>query len=118
VIAGESDLGADRIYSLQLPAGAWSDPSIAPLEAVLEPLKVIASPVPAADAGSDLENIQSAGVPVLALNQDATPYFDYHHSADDTLAIVDPQQLKQNVAAWAATLSVLADSTVDFRRKK
>jgi Zn-dependent M28 family amino/carboxypeptidase len=118
VIAGESDLGADRIYSLQLPAGAWSDPSIAPLEAVLAPLKVIASPVPATDAGSDIENVHRAGVPVLALNQDATRYFDYHHSADDTLAIVDPQQLKQNVAAWAATLSVLADSTADFRRER
>lgn len=118
VIAGESDLGADRIYSLQLPAGAWPDPSIVPLEAVLAPLEVIASPVPATDGGADIENIQSAGVPVLALNQDATRYFDYHHSADDTLAIVDPQQLKQNVAAWAATLSVLADSTVDFRRKR
>lgn len=118
VIAGESDLGADRIYSLQLPAGAWPDPSIAPLEAVLAPLEVIASPVPATDGGADIENIQGAGVPILALNQDATRYFDYHHSADDTLAIVDPQQLKQNVAAWAATLSVLADSTVDFRRKK
>jgi Zn-dependent M28 family amino/carboxypeptidase len=117
VIAGESDLGADRVYSLQLPAGAWADPSIAPLEAVLAPLKVIASPEPASDGGADIENIQSAGVPILALNQDATRYFDYHHSADDTLAIVDPQQLKQNVAAWAATLSVLADSTLDFRRK-
>jgi len=44
------------------------------------------------------------GVPVFALNQDASRYFDYHHSQDDTLAIVDPQRLKQNVAAWAATL--------------
>ena len=118
VIAGESDLGADRIYSLQLPAGGWSDPAIVPLEAVLAPLKVIASPDPASDGGADVENIHRAGVPILALNQDATRYFDYHHSADDTLAIVDPQQLKQNVAAWAAMLSVLADSSVDFRRKK
>jgi Zn-dependent M28 family amino/carboxypeptidase len=115
-LAGESDLGSDRIYSLQLPAGAWDQSDIKPLEAVLAPLKVIAAPVPADEGGSDVDEIHAAGVPVLALNQDASRYFDYHHTADDTLAIVDPAQLQQNVAAWAATLSVLADSSHDFRK--
>jgi len=114
-IAGESDLGADAIYSLQLPKGAWDAPDIAPLESVLAPLKVMAIRKPASDGGSDVEDIQGAGVPVLALNQDASRYFDYHHTADDTLAIVDPAQLRQNVAAWAATLSILADTRHDFR---
>jgi Zn-dependent M28 family amino/carboxypeptidase len=117
-IAGESDLGADNVYGLQLPAGAWAAPDIAPLEAVLAPLKVMARPVPPDDAGSDVEEIMGAGVPVFALNQDANRYFDYHHSQDDTLAIIDPQQLRQNVAAWAATLSVLGDTSVDFRKVK
>jgi hypothetical protein len=117
-IAGESDLGADRVYGLQLPAGAWKAPDIAPLEDVLAPLKVMARPMPAEEAGSDVEEIQGAGVPVFALNQDASRYFDYHHSQDDTLAIIDPQQLRQNVAAWAATLSILADTDVDFRKVK
>ena len=84
---------------------------MAPLEPVLAPLKIMASTVAGTEAGSDVEDIQGAGVPVLALNQDASRYFDYHHTADDTLQIVDPVQLKQNVAAWAATLSILADST-------
>ena len=74
--------------------------------------------MPPEDAGSDVEEIQGAGVPVFALNQDASRYFDYHHSQDDTLAIVDPAQLSQNVAAWAATLSILADTNVDFRKVK
>jgi Peptidase family M28 len=117
-IAGESDLGADFVYGLQLPAGAWDAPDIAPLESVLAPLKIMARRAPTEDAGSDVEGIQSAGVPVFALNQDASRYFDYHHSQDDTLAIIDPQQLRQNVAAWAATLSILADTSVDFRKVK
>jgi len=117
-IAGESDVGADNVYGLQLPAGAWSAPDIAPLESVLAPLKVMARAVPTEDAGSDVEEVQGAGVPVLALNQDASRYFDYHHSQDDTLAIIDPAQLRQNVAAWAATLSILADTAVDFRKVK
>jgi Zn-dependent M28 family amino/carboxypeptidase len=117
-IAGESDLGADRVYGLQMPAGAWNVPDIAPLETVLASLKVMARPSPPEDAGSDLEDVKAAGVPVFALNQDASRYFDYHHSQDDTLAIVDPAQLRQNVAAWAATLSILADTDADFRKTK
>ena len=75
----------------------------------------MADPRPATNAGSDVEEIQGAGVPVFSLAQDGMRYFDYHHSADDTLAIVDPEQLKQNVAAWAATLYMLANSDIDFR---
>ena len=118
VLAGESDLGADNVYSLQLPAHAWDHADIKPLEAVLAPLKIIASSEAATEAGSDVEGIQAAGVPVFALNQDATRYFDYHHTADDTLAIVDRAQLNQNVAAWAATLSILADTDATFRGTK
>ena len=115
VIAGESDLGADSIYSLQLPPGGWG--ALQPLQSVLAPLKVMASPLPAAEGGTDNEDIHKAGVPVFALNQDAGRYFDDHHSADDTLAIVDPAQLRQNVAAWTATLYMLADSDADFRKE-
>ncbi len=108
----------DDIFCLQLPAGAWALPDVAPPESVLAPLRIIASPVPVTDAGSDVDDIAGAGVPVFLLYQDASHYFDYHHSADDTLAIVDPERLKRNVAAWAATLDVLADSAADFRKVK
>jgi hypothetical protein len=45
----------------------------------------------------------------VSLNQDGTRYFDIHHTPDDTLAMVDKKQLQQNVAAWTASLAVLAD---------
>ena len=118
VLAGESDLGSDNIYMLELPKGAVDDPRLATLPTILAPLKIIVGKTQAVDGGSDVEAIHKAGVPVLALHQDANRYFDYHHSADDTLAIVDPLQLRQNVAAWAATLDVIADSDVDFRAAK
>ena len=35
-------------------------------------------------------------------------YFDYHHTPDDTLDKIDPEQLRQNVAAWTAMLAVLS----------
>ena len=50
----------------------------------------------------------AAGVPAVGLSQDGTYYFDVHHTPDDTLDKVDPEQLRQNVAAWTAMLAVLS----------
>lgn len=117
VMASESDLGADRIYALMLPKDAMKQPSLAELWTVLAPLKIFVSRDPAPFGGADVEGLQEAGVPVFTLRQDASRYFDLHHSADDTLDKVDPVQLNQNVAAWAALLFMLADSDADFRPK-
>ena len=117
VAAAESDLGADRVYRLELPQDALRRRALKPQARLLAPLKVLVSRNAPKHAGSDVEGLQKAGVPVFALDQDASRYFDIHHSADDTLAVVDRAQLGQNVAAWAALLYLLADSDVDFRAK-
>jgi Zn-dependent M28 family amino/carboxypeptidase len=117
VIAGESDLGADRIYALMLPPGVAARPEFRPLATLMAPLKIFVARDPAPFGGSDTDGLQKAGVPVFALRQDASRYFDLHHSADDTLDKVDPAQLNQNVAAWVALIYMLADSDVDFRVK-
>ncbi|MBX3480427.1 MAG: M20/M25/M40 family metallo-hydrolase [Caulobacter sp.] len=115
IVAGESDLGADRIYAIQLPKGALAAPQMADLPALMAPLKIIVSREPAPFAGSDTEGLQAAGVPVMSLRQSALRYFDLHHSPDDTLDKIDPAQLNQNVAAWVSVLFLIADSDIDFR---
>ena len=57
---------------------------------------------------SDVEPTIAFGAPWISLNQDGMRYFDYHHTPDDTLDKVDPEQLRQNVAAWAAMLATLS----------
>ena len=118
VLAGESDSGADRIYSLQVPAGSLDHPVIKTATRVLMPLKIYLDRTPAAHGGADIGGIEEAGVPVINLKQDASRYFDYHHTADDTLNKVDPIQLAQNVAAWTSFLYLVADSDIDFRALK
>ena len=54
-------------------------------------------------------------MPTFRLNQDGADYFDVHHTADDVLERIDPDNLDQNVAAWAALLWMLAESDADFR---
>ena len=50
-----------------------------------------------------------SGVAGIGVAQSGLRYFDYHHTPDDTLDKIDPQQLRQNVAAWTAMLAVAAN---------
>jgi len=118
VLAGESDTGADRIYSLKLPAGAQKHTIATVAGNVLAPLKIYVNRDPSAHGGSDIEGLEEAGVPSIELEQDASRYFDYHHTMDDTLNKVRPDELAQNVAAWASFIYLVADSDIDFRALK
>jgi carboxypeptidase Q len=117
VLAGESDFGTDRVYSLALPAAVAKSAFATTVARVLEPIGVLAARGPARHAGTDVDPTVEAGVPAFALLQDGTQYFDIHHTANDTLDKVDREQLDQNVAAWAALVWLAADSEVDFRSK-
>jgi len=118
VLTGESDTGADRIYSLKLPAGGAAHPIATTAGNLLAPLKIYVNREPAAHGGADIEGLEKAGVPSIELEQDASRYFDYHHTADDTLNKVRPDELAQNVAAWASFIYLVADSDIDFRAMK
>ena len=82
---------------------------------MLFPIGVLSSNQPELHGGVDIGPLAGAGVPVFGLAQDGGRYFDLHHTADDTLDKIDPDQLNQNVAAWTALVWLIADSDVDFR---
>ena len=115
VLASESDFGADRVYSVSLPAGAFATPFGATLVRVLAPIAVVPSNQPPGNGGADTAPLAHLGVPIFLLNQDGTKYFDVHHTANDTLDKIDRTALSQNVAAWAALVWLVADSDIDFR---
>jgi carboxypeptidase Q len=115
IAAGESDFGADRIYSLNLPRGAQGSDFAKLAGRVLDPLGVLVTDRPGTEGGTDVGPTVEAGTPVFELNQDGSRYFDLHHTPDDTFDKIDPAQLSQNVAAWAALVWLIADSDVDFR---
>jgi Zn-dependent M28 family amino/carboxypeptidase len=114
IAAGESDFGADRVYSVSLPKGAMESPFGQTLVRVFAPLGIVPSSN-APQGGSDVGPLGAAGVPLFDLNQDGTKYFDFHHTSDDTLDKIEPAELAQNVAAWAALAWLVADTDVDFR---
>ena len=109
VLAAESDFGADRVWrfttSFPERASAVSDR----LQAALAPLG-IGRGTEEVHGGTDVEPTLALGVAGLDLSQSGMRYFDYHHTPEDTLDRIDPEQLKQNVAAWATMLAVVADA--------
>jgi hypothetical protein len=106
-IAGESDFGSDRVWRFGSQLMKSDPPAYAQLAAALAPLGITKNDKAEAD-GTDVDPTIQAGAPWVSLNQDGTRYFDYHHTPDDTLDKIDPEQLRQNVAAWTAMLATLS----------
>ncbi len=103
----ESDFGADRIYRVTSRLGDARRDEARMIGAALAPLGIVTGAFDRAE-GSDIGPMLADGLPGVGLSQDGTRYFDVHHTPDDTLDKVDPVQLRQNVAAWTATLAILA----------
>ncbi len=113
-LAMESDFGADNIWGVEftLPeaAKAMSDQ----IAAALLPLGIGRS-AGKAGGGADIGPIISENNPaIIDLQQNGMRYFDLHHTPDDTLDKIDPEQLRQNVAAWTTVLSIVANSEIDL----
>jgi Zn-dependent M28 family amino/carboxypeptidase len=70
----------------------------------------------ASSPGSDIATMAAVGVPALGLMQDGRTYFNYHHSAADTLDKIVPAELRENAAAMAVMAYALARSTQSLPR--
>ncbi len=62
------------------------------------------------DPEADVSFLTQAGVPTLGLDVDTSKYFWYHHSAGDTMAVIDRDDMARCVATMAAMAYVLADA--------
>ncbi len=108
-LAMESDFGADRVWRIDFNLAPANKPLRDKIAAALAPMGIVVGERKAG-GGTDVEPVIAAQkLAVIDLNQDGTRYFDLHHTPDDTLDKVDPVQLEQNVAAWAAVLGVVAN---------
>ena len=110
-IGAESDFGAARIYALHagVKESAW--PVIEQIGQVLAPLGIVTERNAAdADAGPDTGEFALKGMAWAQLAQDGTDYFDWHHTANDTLDKIDPKALDQQAAAYAVLAYLAAEA--------
>jgi hypothetical protein len=116
-LGAESDFGAGRIYAFRAGASAQAAPVIAQIGQVLAPLGIVTeTDVDKGDPGPDIGPFAKLGMPWGQLSQDGTDYFDWHHTANDTLDKIDPKALDQQAAAYAVMAYLAAESKVDFGR--
>ncbi len=115
VLAGESDFGSGRVWQINSRVAPEDLPLFDEIAKLLAPLGVERGDNEA-DGGADLSPLAPARVPLIGLSQDGTYYFDWHHTANDTLDKIDPKDLDQNVAAWAAAAYAAAEMSGEFGR--
>ena len=110
----DSDFGAGRIWRMSASVKPEARGAIAQIASVLAPLGVAYDASRPGGGGSDLSQMHARGMAALSLTQDGTHYFDWHHTANDTLDKIDPADLAQNVAVYAAWVYMAAQADGDF----
>jgi hypothetical protein len=115
VVAMEADLGGGRPIGVSTSSGAAG---VALLRPLLAPLASWFSVEPAETkfGGADLIPLQAVGVPVVDVWQDATNYFDWHHTAADTVDKIDRVELALEVAAFTTVAHQLAECDATLPR--
>ena len=107
--AMETDLGAGHPLGINVKAKPELKTLLKPVAEILQQsgagmLNLVEH------CGADIEPIEKAGVPSFSPIQDSRFYFNYHHTAADTLDKIVPKELAENAAVIAVAAYALANS--------
>jgi carboxypeptidase Q len=105
--AMETDGGAGHPLGLNIKGKPEVKKMLAPVAAILQEsgagmLNLVEH------CGADIEPMEKANVPAFSPVQDSRFYFNYHHTAADTLDKIVPKELAENsaiVAVWAYAMA-------------
>lgn len=109
IAAIESDNGAGRPLGVSAHVAPEALAQFKPLMTALSPMGATMLDRREEAGGSDIEYLDAGGVPTLAPIVDTRTYFDYHHSAADTLDKIDPDNIRRQVALMAMMAYFVAD---------
>jgi carboxypeptidase Q len=105
----ESDLGAGHPLGFQAHVDPKALEYLAPVSAILSASGAGLMELSAEPVEADISPLEIAGVPGFGLYQDSRYYFNYHHTAADTLDKIVPSELAENAAAMAVLAYALAN---------
>jgi hypothetical protein len=114
-VALEADAGDGRVLTTRYAGAAEGREAFHRVALALAPMGVREG-AEAAHGGADLGPLGPAGVPRVDLGQDMRTYFDHHHTANDTPAVLDERALDQAVAVWTAAVGAMASMRESFGR--
>jgi hypothetical protein len=110
VAAAESDFGADYVWAFDSNVARSSLPVVAEIADMMASLNIKYLSNNDVGGGPDLIPFRTFNIPAFGLLQDGTDYFNFHHTADDTLDKIDPIKLRQNVAAYSVFAFMAANA--------
>jgi carboxypeptidase Q len=108
VAAIESDSGAAHPLGFEVKMSPHAVELLRPALEILESFGANAVQPSSYPPGADIAAMSESGVPALGLLQDGRTYFNYHHTAADTLDKIVPAELRENAAAMAVMAYALA----------
>jgi len=115
VLGFEADFGAGPVWRLASRVNPAQLPVVEQIYRALAPLK-LARGDNLANGGADLEGLGKLGMAIIEPGLDGTNYFDVHHTANDTLAQVDREALRQSLAAFGASIWLGAQFSGSWER--
>ncbi|HEY1250359.1 MAG TPA: M20/M25/M40 family metallo-hydrolase [Thermoanaerobaculia bacterium] len=115
VAALEVDTGEGPPLGLSWNAGPAAEAMLKTIAGLIGPLGA-GQLKPTKSGGADISRMLPSGTPSLGLLQDSSTYFDYHHTANDTLDKIDPAILDRSTAATAVVGYVLAETPETLAR--
>ena len=106
--AMETDLGAGHPLGINIKGKPEVKKILSPVAAILQDsgagiLNLVEH------CGADIEPLEQAGVPCFSPIQDNRFYFNYHHTAADTLDKIVPKELAENSSVVAVAAYALAN---------
>ena len=114
VIGSESDFGAREVWRLSTNVADHALPFFDQMQVEMQHLGVLRGG-DESGGGPDMIPLAYLGVPMARLDQNGEDYFEFHHTPNDTFDKIVPEEMAQNVAAWAMFTWLAADADLDFR---
>lgn len=105
----ESDAGSGHAMGITAAIAHDALARLKPVALALQPLGAAVLRRADTAQGADIARLQKAGVPGFSPLVDQRHYFDFHHTAADTLDKIAPQELRAQVAVLAVLAYFLAE---------
>ncbi len=116
LLGAEVDSGGGRIHTLISGVGEQSLPVVREMYKLIAPLGIAWSDANDSKGSSDMSVFGRAGMPALSFMQNSNNYMKYHHTPNDTLDKIIPEDMRYLTAGYTTMFYLPSEMEIDFRK--
>ena len=116
LLGAEVDSGGGRIHTLISGVGEQSLPVVREMYKLIAPLGIAWSDANDSKGSSDMSVLGRAGMPALSFMQNSNNYMKYHHTPNDTLDKIIPEDMRYLTAGYTTMFYLPSEMEIDFRK--